>query len=442
MNQQRVKSFTGKNYVNRKFHSVVYAAVEEDFKAYHKNAEDYAAGNAEIDTELISRLRWAVETLDKKKILEIGKPHMLENAFLSKYVDATVKEIVDAFHCEKDGMVKIPSLDKSDNIIAIKLFQKNALDLYAICNEPTNMNPDELRKVIQNKLSCISLVQTYGYDKIDQALINAEMVQYHCLTHFATYEEMADFYNKWQSSKKKRTVQESEIRLWTTINDDNIKSARLFIEQHKDYKPTQSNPLYAIFNQVIAKDEPAEKDAKDSKNDKSFFTNYPITNEEVKTNFEKSLLNKKDRFFNSEQRIQAMSASLFAAFVYQDFSALLRALKYIAAAGQTTNSSTEKSQIMGTITPESLINMIFRSCKLGEFNVSFVEACKEFAKIYFSYPDALKAAKKSFEANVPTTLLQYVIDTAKTPELGADLQLCLDGLMQIADVIPSLSYSV
>ena len=97
---------------------------------------------------------------------------------------------------------------------------------------------------------------------------------------------------------------------------------------------------------------------------------------------------------------------------------------------------------MGTITPESLINMIFRSCKLGEFNVSFVEACKEFAKIYFSYPDALKAAKKSFEANVPTTLLQYVIDTAKTPELGSDLQLCLDGLMQIADVIPSLSYSV
>lgn len=61
-------------------------------------------------------------TLDKKKILEIGKPYMLENAFLSRYVNSTVKEVVDAFHCEKDGMVKVPSLDKSDNIIAIKLF--------------------------------------------------------------------------------------------------------------------------------------------------------------------------------------------------------------------------------------------------------------------------------------------------------------------------------
>lgn len=96
---------------------------------------------------------------------------------------------------------------------------------------------------------------------------------------------------------------------------------------------------------------------------------------------------------------------------------------------------------MSTITPECLIHMIFRSCKLGEFSVNFVEACKEFAKIYFGYPDALKAAKKSFESNVPTVLLQYVIDNAKTEELGADLQLCLDGLMQIADVIPALSYS-
>ena len=339
MNQCHVKSFTDKSYANRRFHSVVYEAVEEDFKAYHKNAEACAQGNAEIDTELVNRLHWATQTLDKKKVLEIGKPHMLENAFLSEYVNATAKEVVDAFHCEKDGMVKIPALDKSDDIIAIKLFQKNVLDEYQICNEPTNMNPDELRKVIQNKLSCISLVQTYGYDKIDQALVNADMVQYHCLTHFATYEEMADFYNKWQNSKKKRAVQESEVRYWTSINDDNIKSARLFIEQHKDYKATQSNPLYAIFDQIAAKDDTD----KDAKNDKPFFTNYPITNEEVKSNFEKSLLNKKDRFFNSDQRIQAMSALLFAAFLYQDFSALLRALRYIAAAGQTTNNSTEKT---------------------------------------------------------------------------------------------------
>lgn len=136
-----------------------------------------------------------------------------------------------------------------------------------------------------------------------------------------------------------------------------------------------------------------------------------------------------------------MSALLFAAFVYQDFPALLRALRYIAAAGQTTNSSTEKSQIMSTIAPEQLIRMIFRGCKLGEFDIGFIEACKEFARIYFSYPDALKAAKKSFESAVPTTLLQYVINNAKVSELGADLQLCLDGLMQIADVIPALSYS-
>lgn len=108
---------------------------------------------------------------------------------------------------------------------------------------------------------------------------------------------MADFYNKWQNSKKKRTVQESEIKYWTIINDDSIKSARLFIEQHKDYKATMSNPLNAIFNQVAAKEELAENDAKDHK---SFFANYPITNEEVKTNFERNLLNKKDRFFNSD----------------------------------------------------------------------------------------------------------------------------------------------
>ena len=107
--------------------------------------------------------------------------------------------------------------------------------------------------------------------------------------------------------------------------------------------------------------------------------------------------------------------------MYQDFGALIRALRYIAAAGQTTNNSTEKSQIMNTIMPENLIHMIFRGCKLGEFNTDFVTACKEFAKIYFSYPDALKAARKSFESSVPTVLIQYVLDNCMTKELGADL---------------------
>ena len=65
------------------------------------------------------------------------------------------------------------------------------------------------------------------------------MVQYHCLTHFSTYDEMADFYEQWQNAKKKRTVQESEIRNWAYINEENIKSARLFVEQHKDYKAGQ-----------------------------------------------------------------------------------------------------------------------------------------------------------------------------------------------------------
>lgn len=88
-----------------------------------------------------------------------------------------------------------------------------------------------------------------------------------------------------------------------------------------------------------------------------------------------------------------MNALLFAAFVYKDFAAFIRALRYIAAAGQTTMNSTEKSSIMSTIMPSNLIVMLYRRCKQGEFKVSFVEACKEFAKIYFSYPDALKATK-------------------------------------------------
>ena len=83
---------------------------------------------------------------------------MLENAYLSSYLKATVKEIVDIFHCEKDGIIRVPSLDKTDDIIAIELFKKKELESYQICNEPLNMSPDELKRTIQNKLSCISLV--------------------------------------------------------------------------------------------------------------------------------------------------------------------------------------------------------------------------------------------------------------------------------------------
>ena len=46
MDTNYVKSFGAKDYVNRKFHTVVYDEIAEDFKKYRKNAEEFARGTA------------------------------------------------------------------------------------------------------------------------------------------------------------------------------------------------------------------------------------------------------------------------------------------------------------------------------------------------------------------------------------------------------------
>lgn len=90
------------------------------------------------------------------------------------------------------------------------------------------------------------------------------------------------------------------------------------MKENKNTAYTSNNPIAAIL---------ATKSGTD------FFPNYPITGESVTLDFEKNLLNKKDRFLNTDARMLAMQCLIVGAFAYEDIDALARVIKYIAAAG-------------------------------------------------------------------------------------------------------------
>lgn len=61
---------------------------------------------------------------------------------------------------------------------------------------------------------------------------------------------------------------------------------------------------------------------------------YPNSQEKLETTFEKILFNKKDRFMNGDDRLNAMKALILSSFVFEQPHALLRAIRYLSAVHQ------------------------------------------------------------------------------------------------------------
>lgn len=73
-----------KKLPNAKLISLIYPLVEEDFKLYQQNAKQVAFGDAQPKHDVISRLKFALTTLDKKEIDKIASKYLLEHHLLTK----------------------------------------------------------------------------------------------------------------------------------------------------------------------------------------------------------------------------------------------------------------------------------------------------------------------------------------------------------------------
>ena len=91
-----------KKLPNAKDIKQMFPLVEDDFKQYAKNAKEVAFGNAQPDASVISRLKFALSSLDKKEIDKIARKYLLEHHLLTKRFQGTIQQIVNAFHLLAD----------------------------------------------------------------------------------------------------------------------------------------------------------------------------------------------------------------------------------------------------------------------------------------------------------------------------------------------------
>jgi len=102
-----------------------------------------------------------------------------------------------------------------------------------------------------------------------------------------------------------------------------------------------------------------------------FFDKSPLTDDKVEFGYEKVVFNKKDRYMNSDKRIQAMKALLLGPFIHGEAAGIVKAVKYVAAVAQTTTNSTEKAQILALLDICPIMLNVLYAARNGIFQIEF-----------------------------------------------------------------------
>ena len=127
---------------NSKFLEEVYPLIEQDFKAFKENAFKVAFEEAKIDYVVIKRLQFALSFFDKKKIVKLGQPHVIEHQLLGQTFPGTIQQIVEAWGLFKNDKIEIDNYLKHETNVSMKLFKKGILSDFDIDSSSFGSEPN------------------------------------------------------------------------------------------------------------------------------------------------------------------------------------------------------------------------------------------------------------------------------------------------------------